>query len=91
MIALFSQTEISCKNDITSKDLRKKFDEEIRKINHHQDDDAEQEADILGSRVFAISLICIASLYVLIMIFQAYLNNQNYPGSDDNSFLRITS
>ena len=47
-----------------------------------------EESDVVNSRAFALGLIVIASLYVLIMICQAYQNNMNKLGDDykDSSY-----
>jgi hypothetical protein len=46
----------------------------------YQDSD---DRGMFDSRTFALGLISIASLYVLIMIIQAYRNNQNDPNQFD--------
>ena len=57
-----------------SDELKRKYDEYNQRENQSNIDD---DDGLYSSRSFALALIGIASLYVLVMICQAYKNNQN--------------
>ena len=67
-----------------SDQLRKKYDEYNQRRN---ESNVEDDDGLYSSRSFALALIGIASLYVLVMICQAYKNNQNrMDGSESDPY-----
>ena len=64
--------------------MRKKYDEYNQRRN---ESNVEDDDGLYSSRSFALALIGIASLYVLVMICQAYKNNQNrMDGSESDPY-----